>query len=69
MNPDCQFGRQRGKPAELSRGISVFDYDRAEPGRVEKLGSLQVVESAPERLVWELGDRLEERERYVLVQP
>ena len=39
---------------------------RKEPGLVEELGGLQVVEPATERLVRQLGDRLEQRERHVL---
>ena len=39
---------------------------REEPGLVEELGGLQVVEPATERLVRQLGDRLEQRERHVL---
>src|SRR5437899_954767 len=39
---------------------------RIEPGLVEKLGALQAVEPAPERLVGQFGDRLEQRERHVL---
>jgi hypothetical protein len=37
-----------------------------QPGLVEKLGGLQVVESATERLVRQVGDRLEQREWNVL---
>jgi hypothetical protein len=39
---------------------------RKQPGLVEELGGLQVVESATERLVRQLGDRLEQRERHFL---
>src|SRR6266851_3012376 len=39
---------------------------REEPGLVKKLGGLKVVESAPERLVRQLGDRLEQREWHLL---
>ena len=39
---------------------------RIEPRLVEELGGLQVVESATERLVRQLGDRLQQRERHVL---
>jgi hypothetical protein len=37
-----------------------------EPGLVDELGGLQTVESAPERIVREVGDRLEEWPRHVL---
>jgi hypothetical protein len=39
---------------------------RIEPSLVEELGGLQVVESAPERLVWQLSDGLEQYPRHVL---
>ena len=39
---------------------------RIEPGLVEELGRAQVVESATERLVRQVGNRLEQRERDVL---
>jgi hypothetical protein len=39
---------------------------RIEPGLVEELGRLESVEAAPERLIRQVGDRLEERERHVL---
>ena len=39
---------------------------RIEPGLVEELGRPQVVESTTERLVRQVGDRLEQRERDVL---
>jgi hypothetical protein len=37
-----------------------------EPGLVEELGGVQVVETASKRLVREVGDRLEQSERQVL---
>ena len=49
---------QRGKPASaFEDGSSLL---------VEELGGLQRFESAPERLVRQLGDGLEQRERDVL---
>ena len=39
---------------------------RIEPGLIEEVARLQVIESATECLVRELGDRLEQRERQVL---
>ena len=39
---------------------------RKQPRLVEELGGLQAVEPAAERLVRQLGDRLEQRERHVL---
>ena len=39
---------------------------RKQPRLVEELGGLEVVEPAAERLVRQLGDRLEQRERHVL---
>ena len=41
---------------------------RIAPSLVEELGGLQVVESATERLVRDLGDRLEQRERHDLAE-
>jgi hypothetical protein len=42
---------------------------RIEPGLVEELGGLQVVESATERLVRQAGDRLEQYTRRDLPTP
>ena len=39
---------------------------RKQPRLVDELGSLQAVEPAAERLVRQIGDRLEQRERHVL---
>src|SRR5205807_3764437 len=39
---------------------------RKRSGLIEKLGDLQVVESAMKRFVGQVGDRLEKRERHVL---
>ena len=39
---------------------------RIEPGLIDELGGLQVVESATEHLVREISDRLEQRQRHVL---
>jgi len=43
----------------------VFEI-REHPRLIDELGGLQVVEPAPERVVRQLGDRLEQRERHVL---
>jgi hypothetical protein len=43
----------------------VFEIGK-QSGFVHELGGLQVVESATDRLVRQLGDRLEQRERDVL---
>ena len=43
----------------------VFEI-RKQSDFVDELGGLQVVESATERLVRQLGDRLQQRERNVL---
>ena len=39
---------------------------REQPCLVEEFGSLQVIEPATERLVREIGNRLEQRERHIL---
>ena len=39
---------------------------REQAGLVEQVGGLERFESATERVIWQLGDRLEQRERHVL---
>src|SRR5262245_59915426 len=54
------------KRMSISRYIEGVLEIWIEPGLVKELGPLQAVEAATERLVRQLGDRLEQRERHIL---